>query len=48
MSKISTVTKPKPNKKLRSLKEINSIVVAKRNEDIFRFRTCCADARASK
>ncbi|MCL2355317.1 MAG: hypothetical protein FWC68_05605 [Oscillospiraceae bacterium] len=34
--------------KLLSLKQINSLVSAKRTSDLFRFRTCCADVRASK
>lgn len=33
---------------IKSLSEINKEVMLKRNEDLLRFRTCCADVRASK
>lgn len=34
--------------KLVSLFKINSMVKAKRNSELLRFRTCCCDPRASK
>jgi len=34
--------------KLMSLKKVNELVKMKIREDLFRFRTCCADVRASK
>ena len=38
----------KTQKKLMSLKEVNGKVKEKRALDLFRFRTCCCDPRASK
>ncbi len=35
-------------KKLMSLKDVNGKVKEKRALDLFRFRTCCCDPRASK
>ena len=34
--------------KLRSLREVNRLVREKHAADLFRFRTCCCDVRASK
>ena len=33
---------------VKPLNEIHKVVAAKRDEDLLRFRTCCADVRASK
>lgn len=38
----------KNQKKLMSLKDVNGKVKEKRALDLFRFRTCCCDPRASK
>lgn len=42
------VSVPKNQKKLMGLKEVNGMVKEKRALDLFRFRTCCCDPRASK
>lgn len=36
------------NGKLSSISEIRNEIKKKVKEDLFRFRTCCADPRASK
>ncbi len=36
------------SEKFMTLEQVNKMVAAKRREDMFRFRTCCADPRASK
>ncbi len=44
----TTKTDPKKKACLQKIANIHSMIIAKRNEDLFRFRTCCADPRASK
>ena len=44
----STSTLTKSNTKIISLYKINSMVRAKREAELLRFRTCCCDPRASK
>jgi hypothetical protein len=41
-TRAETRTRPKP------LREVLAEVKAKRTADVIRFRTCCADPRASK
>lgn len=40
--------KPNAKPQIKPLSEINKEVVLKREADLLRFRTCCADVRASK
>ena len=41
-------TKVSLNRKTMSLRDVQSLVKEKRSMDLFRFRTCCCDPRASK
>ena len=43
-----TKNEPKRKQDLLKIAHIHQLIVEKRNEDLLRFRTCCADPRASK
>jgi hypothetical protein len=43
-----TVTSISPTISVASLSEVLDEVAAKREAEVIRFRTCCADPRASK
>ena len=48
MIKNAVSTKEQRATKVRSLRTVNRMVVAKQSADLMRFRTCCCDPRASK
>jgi hypothetical protein len=45
---ISVNTRTQTQTRPKSLREVRTEVEAKRAADVIRFRTCCADPRASK